>query len=190
MSVLWLPCVIIGTACVLALFVLVRYNALLRSRSRVHQAWSAIDVQLRCRSSLIANVVEAVRGYAAHERRVFDQIARARTALQQASRAADAGPANDLITAALGRVLAVAEHHPQLRASHSFMSLGNDLHAIEEKLAFARERYNRNVLDYNTRIETYPEAFFAHAFNFMPDDLFEVADETHGELRVSYPPAA
>jgi len=167
MSVLWLPSVIIGTACVLALFVLVRYNALLRSRSRVHEAWSAVDVQLRCRSRLIANVVEAVRGYAAHERRVFDRI-----------------------TAALGRVLAVAEDHPQLRASHSFMSLGNDLHAIEEKLAFARERYNRNVLDYNTRIETYPEAFFAHAFNFMPDDLFEVADETHGELRVSYPPAA
>ena len=190
MSVLWLPCVIIGTACVLALFVLVRYNALLRSRNRVHEAWSAVDVQLRCRSSLIANVVEAVRGYAAHERRVFDRIARARTALQQASRAADAGPANDLITAALGRVLAVAEHHPQLRASHSFMSLGNDLHAIEEKLAFARERYNRHVLDYNIRIEIYPEAFFAHAFNFMPDDLFEVADEAHGELRVSYTPAA
>ena len=190
MSVIWLPSVIVGTACALALFVLVRYNALLRSRNRVHEAWSAVDVQLRHRSTVIADVVEVVRGYAAHERRDSDQIARARAALQQASRAADAGPANDLINAALGRVLAVAEHHPQLRASHSFVSLGNDLRAIEETLAFARERYNRNVLDYNTRIETYPEAFFAHAFNFMPDDLFEVAEEACGEPRVSYPPAA
>jgi LemA protein len=190
MSVLWLPSVIIGTACVLALFVLVRYNALVGSRNRVHEAWLAVDAQLRHRSNLIPIVVEAVRGYAAHERRVFDQIARARLTLQQASRAADAGPANDLMTAALGRVLAVAEQYPQLRASHSFTSLGNDLRAIEEQIAFARERYNRNVLDYNRRVETYPEAFFAHAFNFMPDDLFEVAEEAHGALRASYPPAA
>jgi len=187
---LWLPAAIVGGSCLLALFVLARYSALVRSRNRMQEAWSGIDVQLRQRASLIPNVVEAVRGYAAHEREVFEQVARARGVLQQATGAADAGAANELVTAALGRVLAVAEHYPQLRASDRFMGLRHDLRDIEEKIAFARQFYNRNVLDYNTRVETYPDAFFAHAFNFMPADFFEAPDAARADVRVSFPPAA
>jgi LemA protein len=190
MSPFWLPIVIVGGSCLLALFVLARYNALVKSRNRVHEAWSGIDVQLCQRASLIPHVVAAVRGYAAHERKVFEQVARASGALQQASGAANAGAANDMVTSALGRVLAVAENYPQLRASENFMTLRHDLRDIEEKIAFARQFYNRNVLDYNTRIETYPDAFFAHAFNFMPADLFEASDAARVDVRVSFPPAA
>jgi len=177
MSVIWLPSAIIGTACALALFVLVRCKALVRSRDRVHETWSAVGVHLRQRANLICHLVEVVGGCEAQERRIFDRIARARTALQHVNGAADAGPANDMMTTALRRALEVAEHHPQPRPSRGFKTLRNDICDTEEQIAFACRRYNGNVLDYNTRIETYPEAFFAHAFNFMPYELFEVSEE-------------
>src|SRR5436309_70863 len=139
------------------LIVFSRFNTLVRSQKRVQEAWAGIDVQLRQRASLIPNLVEAIRGYAEHEREVFEQVARARGALQQAGSAGQAGTANTLLTQALGHVFAVAEAYPQLRASENFMSLRNDLRDVEEKIAFARQFYNRNVLYYNTPIDTYPD---------------------------------
>src|SRR6266536_1123801 len=104
-----------------------RYNALIRSQKRVQEAWSGIDVQLRQRASLIPNLVEAIRGYAEHERDVFEEVARARGELQKAGSAGQAGAANNLLTQALGHVFAVAEAYPQLHASENFMSLRSDL---------------------------------------------------------------
>jgi LemA protein len=163
-----------------------RYNTLVRSQKRVQEAWAGIDVQLRQRASLIPNLVETIRGYAEHEREVFEEVARARGALQKASNAGQAGPANSLLTQALGHVFAIAEAYPQLHASENFMSLRSDLRDVEAKIAFARQFYNRNVLDYNTRIDTYPDAVIAHNFGFTAAEFFEANDEGRAEVAISF----
>jgi len=168
------------------LIVFSRFNTLVRSQKRVQEAWAGIDVQLRQRASLIPNLVEAIRGYAEHEREVFEQVARARGALQQAGSAGQAGTANTLLTQALGHVFAVAEAYPQLRASENFMSLRNDLRDVEEKIAFARQFYNRNVLYYNTRIDTYPDTLIARNFNFAPAEFFEADGDGRAEVKISF----
>ena len=162
------------------------YNALIRSQKRVQEAWAGIDVQLRQRASLIPNLVEALRGYADHEREVFEEVARARGALQKAGSAAQAGTANSLLTQALGHVFAVSEAYPQLHASENFMSLRSDLRDVEEKIAFARQFYNRNVLDYNTRIDTYPDALIAHNFGLAPAEFFEADGDGRAEVKISF----
>jgi len=168
------------------LIVFSRYNAFVRSQKRVQEAWSVIDVPLRQRASLIPNLVEAIRGYAEHEREVFEEVARARGALQKAGGAGQAGTANNLLTQALGHVFAVAEAYPQLRASENFISLRNDLRDVEEKVKFARQFYNRNVLDYNTRIDTYPDALIARNFDFAPSEFFEADDDGRAEVKISF----
>lgn len=168
------------------LLVFSRFNTLVRSQKRVQEAWSGIDVQLRQRASLIPNLVEAIRGYAEHEREVFEEVARARGALQKAGSAGQAGPANSLLTQALGHVFAVAEAYPHLRASENFMGLRTDLRDTEEKIAFARQFYNRNVLDYNTRIDTYPDALIARNFNFAPAEFFETDEDGRAEVKISF----
>jgi LemA protein len=168
------------------LIVFWRFNTLVRSQKRVQEAWAGIDVQLRQRASLIPNLVEAIRGYAEHEREVFEQVARARGALQQAGTAGQAGAANNLLTQALGHVFAVAEAYPQLHASENFLSLRSDLRDVEEKIAFARQFYNRNVLDYNTRIDTYPDALIARNFDFAPSEFFEANSEGRAEVKISF----
>jgi LemA protein len=171
-------------ACVLIVFS--RYNTLVRSQKRVQEAWAGIDVQLRQRASLIPNLVEAIRGYAEHEREVYEEVARARGALQKAGSAGQAGAANTLLTQALGHVFAVAEAYPELHASENFMSLRHDLRNVEEKIAFARQFYNRNVLDYNTRIETYPDALIARNFDFAPAEFFQADESARAEVTISF----
>jgi LemA protein len=182
---------VLASAFVLALVVSVlivfsRFNALVRAQKRVQEAWAGIDVQLRQRASLIPNLVEAVKGYAEHEREVFEEVARARAAVQRAGGAGQAGPANALLTQALGHVFAVAEAYPQLHASENFMSLRTDLRDVEEKIAFARQFYNRNVLDYNTRIDTYPDALIARNFGFAPAEFFAADDSGRAEVKISF----
>ena len=143
-------------------------------------------MQLRQRASLIPNLVEAIRGYAEHEREVFEEVSRARGALQKAGGAGQAGSVNTLLTQALRHVFAVAEAYPQLHASDNFMSLRSDLRDIEEKIAFARQFYNRNVLDYNTRIDTYPDALISRNFGFAPAEFFEADGEGRAEVRISF----
>ena len=168
------------------LIVFSRFNTLVRWQKRVQEAWAGIDVQLRQRASLSPNLVEAIRGYAEHEREVFEEVARARGALQKAGSAGQAGAANSLLTQALGHVFAVAEAYPQLHASENFMSLRTDLRDLEAKIGFARQFYNRNVLDYNTRIETYPDALIARNFNFTPAEFFETDDDGRAEVKISF----
>src|SRR5437867_2495558 len=166
------------------LIVFSRFNALVRSQKRVQEAWAGIDVQLRQRASLIPNLVEAIRGYAEHEREVYEEVSRARGALQKAGTAGQAGAANTLLTQALGHVFAVAEAYPQLHASDNFMSLQSDLRNIEERIAFARQFYNRNVLDYNTRIETYPDVLIARNFDFALAEFFQADEDGRAEVKI------
>jgi len=191
MPPLQLSLVLVSALFVVVIVAFSLYNGLIRSQKRVQEAWSGIDVHFRRRASLVPNLVEVVKGYAAHEREVFQDVASARGALQQASGAGQAANANNMLSQALARIFAVVENYPQLRGSENFMSLRADLNDVEDKIAFARQFYNRNVLDYNTRIETYPTAFVANLFSFASAEFFEADDEGRAEVRVSFaqPPA-
>ena len=184
--------VIVGIVVLLGLFLAGMYNTLIRSRVRVNEAWSGIDVQLKRRASLIPNLVETVKGYAAHEREVFERVTEARAALQQAGTVKEATDANNMVTQALGRLFAVAEAYPQLRASENFMELQNQLTDTEEKIAYARQFYNRNVSDFNTKILVFPNVFIARMMNLQPFDFFGTEEEAREDVKVSFsasPPA-
>ncbi len=175
----------------LALIILVTmYNGLVRSRNRVKEAWSGIDVQLRRRASLVPNLVETVKGYASHERETFEEVTRARSAVEQAGTIPDAAAANNMLTGALRHLFAVAENYPELRASENFLDLQNELSDIEEKIAFSRQFYNSNVLDYNNRLQTVPTVFIANTFGFTREEFFEADEEGRAEVRVDFTGAA
>ena len=184
--------VVLGIIVLLALMVLGIYNGLIRSRMRTREAWSGIDVQLKRRADLVPNLVETVRGYASHERETFENVTNARAMLQQAGGPAEAAQANNQLTQALRSLFAVAEAYPQLRASENFMALQKELADIEEKIAYARQFYNRNVTDFNTRIQVFPNVMIANMFNFQPFEFFEAEEEAREVPHVSFtaPPAA
>ena len=168
-------------------FILVgMYNGLVRSRNRVKEAWSGIDVQLRRRASLVPNLVETVKGYAAHERETFEEVTRARSAVEQAGSVPDAAAANNMLTGALRHLFAVAEAYPQLQAAENFRQLQTELSDIEEKIAFARQFYNANVLDYNNRLQTVPTVFIAGMFGFTREEFFEADEEGRAEVSVDF----
>jgi len=178
--------VIVGVV-VLMLFVLVgMYNGLVRSRNRVKEAWSGIDVQLRRRASLVPNLVETVKGYAEHERETFEEVTRARAAVEQAGDIKGAAEANNMLTGALRHLFAVAENYPQLQAAQNFRELQAELSDIEEKIAFARQFYNTNVLSYNNGIQTFPRVMMANMFNFQAADFFEAEEEAREEVHVDF----
>jgi len=179
----WLSLTLFSMVAAAVVFLLSRYNALVRSQQRVQEAWSVIDAQLRRRASLLPNVIEIVRGYAQQEREVFEQVARARGAMQAAAGAVHTAIASNLLSQAVGRLIAVVENHPQLGASTKFLSLRRDLRDIEDKIAFARAFYNRHVLEYNTRIENYPVAALAVHFGFARAEFFESNPESQSESR-------
>lgn len=181
-----MPMIVVSVVLLGLVWTFSRYNALVRSKKRVEEAWSGIDVQLRRRASLLPNLMEIVKGYASHEREVFQEVARARGALQQASGAGQASEANTMLSQALVRVFAVVENYPQLRASENFMSLRSDLGDVEDKVSFARQFYNRTVLDYNTRLETYPDAILAKTFEFAPAEFFEADEHARAEISMSF----
>jgi LemA protein len=162
------------------------YNGLVRGRNRVKEAWSGIDVQLRRRASLVPNLVETVRGYAEHERETFEEVTRARSAVEQAGTVPDAAAANNMLTGALRHLFAVAEAYPQLQAAENFRQLQAELSDIEEKIAYARQFYNTNVLDYNNRIQTVPTVFFSGMFGFAPEEFFETDEEGREEVKVDF----
>jgi len=178
--------VILGIVLLFGLFLLATYNGLVRSRVRTREAWSGIDVQLKRRMSLIPNLVETVKGYAAHERQVLENVTRARAQLEQAGGAAQAAQADNMLTGALRSLFAVAENYPQLRANENFLSLQQELSDVEEKIAFARQFYNRNVMDFNTRIEVFPNVIIANMFNFDRFEFFEAEETAREDVQVSF----
>jgi LemA protein len=149
------------------------YNRLVRLRNRAENSWAQVDVQLRRRYDLIPNLVEAVKGYAAHERGTFDEVTQARTAAQQAKGVAEQAEAENVLTAAIGRLFAVAEAYPQLRATENFQQLQAQLAETEQKIAVARQVYNDTVLSYDNALETVPTNIVASLFGFRPQAYFE-----------------
>jgi LemA protein len=175
--VLWLW-ILIGIAVLLVLFFVLGYNRLVRLRNEVNTGWSNIDVQLQRRADLIPNLVETVRAYAAHERAVFEEVTRARTALQQAGSPGSAADANEGLTAALGRLFAVAEAYPELQASENFLQLQEDLTDTEDKISAARRYYNATVNAYNTGIQTIPWVLVARPLGFHEREFFSARGDT------------
>ena len=148
------------------------YNGLVRARQRVREAWSAIDVQLQRRSSLIPNLVESVKGYAEYERGTLRRVVEARTSLGNAASPAAAARANDDLTGALGTFFAIAEAYPDLKANERFAQLQTDLTDTENKIAFARNYYNGAVEAYNVKVQSFPGMFVASPLGFVPAEFF------------------
>ena len=193
MLAIWITLGVIGAVVLILGFIIVgMYNGLVRARLRVKEAWSGIDVQLKRRASLVPNLVETVKGYATHEREVFENVTRARSMLQQAGSPGEAAQANNMLTQTLRSLFAVAEAYPDLKANENFLELQRELSDIEEKIAYSRQFYNSNVLSYNEKTATFPTIIFANMFNFEPAEFFEAEDEARQDVQVSFanPPAA
>lgn len=186
LAILIVLIVLLAVIIVGGLVVLGMYNGLIRARVRCNEAWSGIDVQLKRRASLIPNLVETVKGYAAHEREVLENVTRARAQLEQAGGAAQAAQADNMLTGALRSLFAVAENYPQLKANENFMALQQELSDVEEKIAYSRQFYNRNVLDFNTRIQVFPSVIIANMFNFERFDFFEAEETAREDVQVSF----
>jgi LemA protein len=185
--VLWLW-VVLGVVVLVVVLAVVGYNRLVRLRNEANTGWANVDVQLERRGDLIPNLVEAVRGYAAHERGVFEEVTKARSALRDASTPAAAGEANDILSAALGRLFAVAEDYPDLKASANFLSLQDDLTDTEDKISAARRYYNSTVMHYNTGIQSLPWVLVARPLGFREKEFFSAEGDT-AVPQVSFTPA-
>ena len=184
----WLIVILVVVALV-AILLVVLYNRFVRLRNRVDNAWAQIEVQLKRRWDLIPNLVETVKGYAAHERETFENVTQARAAAQQAQTPAESAQAEGLLGQALGRLFAVAEAYPELQADENFRQLQSELSETENRIAVSRQVYNDTVLTFNNAIQTVPGVFFAGFFGFEKREFFDVEDDAQREPpQVSFTP--
>jgi LemA protein len=173
-------------------YILIR-NSIITSRNQVDEAWSGIDVQLKRRHDLVPNLVETVKGYAAHERQTFERVTEARAEAMKASGPAEAAPAEQRLTSMLGELRAVAENYPELRATENFQQLSRNLSELEDEIQASRRIYNSNVQAYNTRIQVFPNSVIANQGGFTAREFFEIedaADRETPEVSFSSPPPA
>jgi LemA protein len=173
----WIIVVIVALV-VLGLGFVVLYNRLVRLRNRSENAWAQVEVQLKRRHDLIPNLVETVKGYAAHERGTFDSVTEARSSAQHAATVEQQAAAENALTAALGRLFAVAEAYPQLRATENFQQLQGELEETEDKIAVARQLYNDAVLGYDNARETVPTSLVAGMVGFEAKPYFEIDERS------------
>ena len=178
--------VIVALIVVVALLLVALYNRLVQQRNRVDNAWAQIEVQLKRRWDLIPNLVETVKGYAAHERETFEAVTQARANAQRAGNPAEAAQAEGILGAALGRLFAVAEAYPELQADENFRQLQTELAETENKVAVSRQVYNDTVLTYNNAIQTVPGVFFAGPIGFTKREFFELEGEAREAPRVAF----
>lgn len=167
---------VIALVVILSVYVVVTYNSLVKFRMRVDEAWSDITVQLKRRADLIPSLVETVKGYASHEKQVFENVTRARAETISAQTPAEASVAENHMQQALKSIFAVAEAYPQLQASQNFLHLQGELVDTENKIQAARRFYNGGVREYNTKIQVFPNNIFVRMFGFTERDFFEVED--------------
>jgi LemA protein len=178
--------VVLGIVALLLLWVAVSYNRFVRQRNLVQESWRQIDVELRRRYDLIPNLVETVKGYATHEQATFEEVTKARAAAQQAQGVQETAQAENALTGAIGRLFAVAEQYPQLRATENFQQLQAELSDTENKIAVARQVYNDTVNTYENARETLPTSLFAGIFGFEEKQFFEVEDAARAPVQVKF----
>jgi len=182
--------VLIVIVVILVLFLVTTYNRLVTLRQRVKEAWSDIDIQLKRRHDLIPNLIETVKGYAAHERGTFEAVTQARAAAQGARTPAEAGQAEGILSQALGRLFAVAEAYPELQADENFRQLQSELAETENRIAVSRQVYNDTVLTYHNAIQTFPGVVIAGPFGFAKREFFETDQAERDAPQVDFGTAA
>ena len=178
--------VVIGVVALIGFWLLITFNSLISLRNRVKEAWSQIEVQLKRRSSLIPNLVETVKGYAKHEKEVFENVTKARSALMGASDPGHKAAANDMLTGALKSLFAVAEDYPDLKASENFKELQQEISDTETKVAASRQFYNTNVLDLNNSLEMFPSSLVGSMFGFKREEFFKATEEEKKDIEVKF----
>jgi len=181
--------VIVAIVLLVLLILVLSYNGLIKSRNRVDNAWSQIDVQLKRRHDLIPNLVETVKGYAAHERGTLEAVTNARANAINASSSgtvADQAQAENVLSGALKSLFAVAEAYPDLKANQNFLQLQEEVTSTEDRIAYARQFYNDSVLNYNNKIQTFPRNVVANSFKFEKREFFDVAPEETGPVKVQF----
>ena len=177
---------ILALFAVIAVLVIGIYNSLVTLKVKIKEAWSQIDVQLKRRADLIPNIVETVRGYASHEKEVFENVTQARSALLAAKSPMEAGKADQMLQGALGRLFAVAEAYPELKAQEGFVNLQKELSDTEDKVAYSRQFYNSIVKDYNQKIVVFPSNLFASLMGFKPEEFFEATEAEKANVQVKF----
>lgn len=167
-------------------YIWLTYNSLITLRERIKEAISGIDVQLKRRTDLIPNLVETVKGYAKHEKEVFENVTKARSALMSAQGPQEKAKATDALSGALKSLFAVAEAYPTLQASDNFKELQEELSDTENKISYSRQFYNSNVLAYNTKIKMFPSSLIANQFGFKEEEFFETEESEKQPVKVSF----
>lgn len=177
---------IIVAVLVIITFVWFLYNGIIVAKMRVSEALSQIDVQLKRRADLIPNLVETVKAYAKHEKELFEKVTEQRARLVSAQGAAEKAQANNQLSQTLKSIFAVAEAYPELKASQNFLELQEEVSDTENKIAYARQFYNSNVLDYNTKLKVFPNVLIAKLFNFAQAEFFAATDEEKKEVKIKF----
>jgi LemA protein len=178
--------VIAGLVLLLIVLLVATYNGLVQLRNRIEAAWAQIDVQLKRRFDLIPNLVETVKGYAAHEQGTFEKVTQARNMAMNATGPAEAAQADNVLSGALKSLFAVSEAYPDLKANQNFLNLQEELTATEDKISYARQFYNDTVYKYNTKIQSVPANLIAGPFHFTEREYFEADDDSRGPVKVSF----
>ncbi|MFZ0014201.1 MAG: LemA family protein, partial [Acidimicrobiia bacterium] len=176
----------LGIVVVVVIWLVAAYNGLVGSRNRVDNGWSQVEVQLKRRYDLIPNLVETVKGYAAHEQQTFERVIQARNAAQAASTPGEQAEAENFLTGALRQLFALAEAYPELRASENFQQLQAELAETENKIAVSRQIYNDTVLTYNNKVQQVPTNFVASMFGFDVREFFDAGDEAQEAPTVEF----
>jgi LemA protein len=171
---------------ILVLYFIAAYNSFIVLKTRIKEAFSGIDVQLKRRADLIPNLVETVKGYAKHERAVFENVTKARSSLMSAQNLEEKARANNELTMALKSLFAVAEAYPQLQASSNFQELQRQLEDTEDKIAYSRQFYNSNVLEYNTKVKLFPSNLIAQLFGFTEESFFAADEGERQAVKVKF----
>jgi LemA protein len=178
--------IVIGVVVLLVLYWILERNSMVGARNRVDEAWSGIDVQLKRRHDLIPNLVETVKGYAAHERGTFEAVTNARANAINAQGPEQQAAAENVLTGALKSLFAVAEAYPDLKANQNFLNLQEEITSSEDRIAYARQFYNDSVVTYNTKIQRFPTVFLANMFHFERRELFDAAPEDTEPVQVQF----
>ncbi|MFC1554767.1 LemA family protein [candidate division KSB1 bacterium] len=174
--------IILGLIAISVFFVIGIFNALVRLRNQVKNAWSQIDVQLKRRHDLIPNLVETTKGYMKHERETLENITNARSKAMGAESVGDKAKAEGELSGAMSKFFLVVENYPDLKANQNFLALQEELTATENKISFSRQNYNDQVLFYNNKTETFPSNIIAGMFNFKQEEFFEIEDAAEREV--------
>lgn len=183
---MWLIIIVVAVVALLVIYLITAYNGLIRRRNQIENAWSQIDVQLKRRHDLIPNLVETVKGYAAHERETLDAVITARNAAVAAPSPSTQAAAEGQLMGSLRQLFALGEAYPDLKANQNFLALQEELSATEGKVAYARQFYNDSVLEYNNKLQQFPTMYFARMLKFERREYFETDEAARSVPTVEF----